>query len=326
MKKQRQSVKIKNNYLYLGIALMVLFVGCSSKKYFAPTHIDGKIKFENKLSSNIDTTNRYGAVLDDGKVITKNGSTYLKINKNSSFLNETKNYYIIAQDCHKVELIDKNTQVSTIFPTDACAVSANTHEGQLALILSDNSTQIYDIKTQKSLFNQKGTPTIAVDSLIAAPVFLKEDNILIFPTLDGRLLIVDNKNFKVIRNVVLNSEKFFNNVMYLVVDGDNMFAATDKKLVAVIAGKEFSYDSDIRDILYHNNHIYILSLEGEIIELDKTLRQTNKVKLPFANFSAIVIIGDKLYTLEKRGYLIEVDLSNFTYKTFEIKGFFVFKI
>lgn len=311
---------IKNKLTYFAFAIIFIFIGCSSKKYFTPTEVDGFIKFQDKLSDPIESSNRFGAVLKNGSVITENGVSYIKIDKDSSFLNDSGGYYIIAEKCHQIELINKENQESILIPTDTCALSASIKDDKLAVVFADNSTDIFDIKTKEVLFSQKGTPSIAINSLVSAPIFL--DTLVVFPTLDGRLLVVDQKSFSVIRNIIINSEKFFNDVIYLVVDGENMFAATPKRIVSIISGREFNYDADIRDILYHQNYLYVLTLEGQIIQLDKTLRETNKVKLPFATLSAIVIIGDKLYTLEKGGYLIELDINNFTYKTIEIKGAF----
>ncbi|PAF52651.1 hypothetical protein [Helicobacter sp. 13S00477-4] len=313
---------IRNNKSICFTLIMIFFfIGCSSKKYFEPTKIDGNIKFEHKLQDKIDTVNRYGAVLDNGNVIGEDGLTQLQINKKSTYLNENKDYYIIAQDCYHIELINKKTQESKIISTSSCPLAAEVKNNQLAVVLSDNSTNIYDTYTQNILFTQKGIASIAINSLVAAPVFL--DTLVVFPTLDGRLLVVDTKNFNPVRNIIINSEKFFNNVIYLVVEGENMFAATGKRLVSIISGHEFNYDADILDVLYDNTqYIYILTLEGQIIQLDKTLREVNKIKLPFANLNSIVIVGDKLYSIEKRGYLIEVNVNDFSSKIFQIKGSF----
>lgn len=311
---------IKNKLTYFAFAIAFIFIGCSSKKYFEPTKVDRFIKFQDKLSDSIESSNRFGAVLKNGSLITENGVSYVKIDKDSSFLNDSGGYYIIAEKCHQIELINKENQNSILIPTDTCALSASIKDDKLAVVFADNSTNIYNITTKNILFSQKGTPSIAINSLVSAPIFL--DTLVVFPTLDGRLLVVDEKSFNVVRNIIINSEKFFNDVIYLVVDGENMFAATPKRIVSIISGREFNYDADIRDILYDKGHLYILTLEGQIIQLDKTLRETNKIKLPFATLNAIVITGDKLYTIEKNGYLIELNTKDFSYKVIEIKGAF----
>lgn len=309
---------IRNKLFYLLFIPIIFFVSCSSKKYFEPTEISGKISFENKLEDRIRISNRYGAVLENGSVITQNGLTHLKISKDAIFLNESEKYYIIAKDCHNIEIINKITQTSTLIPTETCSLSASIKDDQLAVISIDNSSNIYDIKTKDILFTQKGVTSIAVNSLVAAPVFL--ETLVVFPTLDGRLLVVDNKNFIVNRNIIINSEKFFNNIIYLFINGENMVAATEKRLVSVLSGREFSYDANIKDVLYDKDYFYVLTLEGQIIQLDKTLRINNQIKLPFASLSVLISEGDSIFSLEKKGYLIEINKKTFAQRVFRIKG------
>lgn len=45
--------------------------------------------------------------------------------------------------------------------------------------------------------------------------------------------------------------------------------------------------------------------------MDKSLRELNSVKLFFVLFNMIVLNYNKLYFLEKCGYVIEVDLNDF---------------
>lgn len=128
-----------------------------------------------------------------------------------------------------------------------------------------------------------------------------------------------------IRNIVISSDKFFNNITYLIVDGNNMIASTGKRILSVVSGQEFNYDGDIMDLLYDKGTLYVLTLDGQILQMDKSLRELNSVKLPFASLNTIVLNHNKLYSLEKRGYVIEVDLNDFNsynvYKTPTIGSF-----
>ncbi|WP_240451749.1 hypothetical protein [Helicobacter sp. L8] len=350
--------------VWLLIALLCL--GCGSRKNFEPpkSKIKGELRFKHELKDPITFTNRYGAILKNGGVIDTQGVTPLKLTKKeykeSSFLNQSQDYYILAEDCwrshkqngpkpkktkevkltqqeaqeeiveniesideqvvlkdrcHHLELVSTALQAkpSIFIPIDAYPLSASVKGKRLAVVMSDNSANIFDITSRKLIFSEKGASTTAINSLMAAPVFL--DTVVVFPMLDGRLLVVDvsGDTPKVVRNIVLNSEKFFNNVIYLRVDGENMFAATAKKLVSIVSGQEFSFDADIVDVLYKNNHLYVLTLDGQILEMDRTLNDQSMgvVKLPFAMLTSLVVTDKKLYTLEKRGYLVEVDLQHF---------------
>ncbi|BEG56743.1 hypothetical protein NHP21005_04310 [Helicobacter sp. NHP21005] len=361
----------------LGLALLALFsFGCGDRKNFKPprSKIVRQLTFHEQLKAPIIFTNRYGAILSNGGVLDRQGLTQLKIekkeDKETSFLNQSQDYYILAHDCwrahkrngpkvkHKkhttltdkqaqeaiidnIEETDQNVQLhdhchklelistalsaapSITIPLDTYPLSASIKGNQLAVVMADNSANIYDIKTKKLLFNEKGSSSPAINSLVAAPVFL--DTVVVFPMLDGRLLVVDvaSKEPRVVRNIVLNSEKFFNNVIYLKVDDENMFAATGKRLVSVISGQEFNFDADIVDVLYKHHRLYVLTLDGRILEMDQTLNDQSMgvVKLPFAMLNTIVVTDKKLYTLEKRGYLVEVDLEHFDdYRIYPLKS------
>ncbi|GHQ64494.1 plasminogen-binding protein PgbB [Helicobacter pylori] len=355
-------------FLILFIALIV-FSGCNMRKYFKPAkhQIKGEAYFPNHLQESIVSSNRYGAILKNGAVIGDKGLTQLRIGKNfnyeSSFLNESQGFFILAQDClnkidkktskskvakteetelklkgveaevqdkvcHQVELISNNpnaSQKSIIIPLETFALSASVKGNLLAVVLADNSANLYDITSQKLLFSEKGSPSTTINSLMAMPIFM--DTVVVFPMLDGRLLVVDyvHGNPTPIRNIVISSDKFFNNITYLIVDGNNMIASTGKRILSVVSGQEFNYDGDIVDLLYDKGILYVLTLDGQILQMDKSLRELNSVKLPFASLNTIVLNHNKLYSLEKRGYVIEVDLNDFNsynvYKTPTIGSF-----
>ncbi|GAA8269246.1 plasminogen-binding protein PgbB [Helicobacter pylori] len=355
-------------FLILLIALIV-FSGCNMKKYFKPAkhQIKGEAYFPNHLQESIVSSNRYGAILKNGAVIGDKGLTQLRIGKNfnyeSSFLNESQGFFILAQDClnkidkktskskaakteetelklkgveaevqdkvcHQVELISNNpnaSQQSIVIPLETFALSASVKGNLLAVVLADNSANLYDITSQKLLFSEKGSPSTTINSLMAMPIFM--DTVVVFPMLDGRLLVVDyvHGNPTPIRNIVISSDKFFNNITYLIVDGNNMIASTGKRILSVVSGQEFNYDGDIVDLLYDKGTLYVLTLDGQILQMDKSLRELNSVKLPFASLNTIVLNHNKLYSLEKRGYVIEVDLNDFdsynVYKTPTIGSF-----
>ncbi|WP_033589478.1 plasminogen-binding protein PgbB [Helicobacter pylori] len=333
----------------------------------AKHQVKGEAYFPNHLQESIVSSNRYGAILKNGAVIGDKGLTQLRIGKNfnyeSNFLNESQGFFILAQDClnkidkktskskvakteetelklkgveaevqdkvcHQVELISNNpnaSQQSIVIPLETFALSASVKGNLLAVVLADNSANLYDITSQKLLFSEKGSPSTTINSLMAMPIFM--DTVVVFPMLDGRLLVVDyvHGNPTPIRNIVISSDKFFNNITYLIVDGNNMIASTGKRILSVVSGQEFNYDGDIVDLLYDKGTLYVLTLDGQILQMDKSLRELNSVKLPFASLNTIVLNHNKLYSLEKRGYVIEVDLNDFdsynVYKTPTIGSF-----
>ncbi|PUD73684.1 plasminogen-binding protein PgbB [Helicobacter pylori] len=358
-----------NKPFLISLIALIVFSGCNMRKYFKPAkhQVKGEAYFPNHLQESIVSSNRYGAILKNGAVIGDKGLTQLRIGKNfnyeSSFLNESQGFFILAQDClnkidkktskskvakteetelklkgveaevqdkvcHQVELISNNpnaSQQSIVIPLETFALSASVKGNLLAVVLADNSANLYDITSQKLLFSEKGSPSTTINSLMAMPIFM--DTVVVFPMLDGRLLVVDyvHGNPTPIRNIVISSDKFFNNITYLIVDGNNMIASTGKRILSVVSGQEFNYDGDIVDLLYDKGTLYVLTLDGQILQMDKSLRELNSVKLPFASLNTIVLNHNKLYSLEKRGYVIEVDLNDFdsynVYKTPTIGSF-----
>lgn len=337
---------MKNFTLYVLLLFISLFIsGCNTKKYYQPKQIDGQIILNHMLKSPIDSNNRYGAMLKDNSLLTSQGIIPKSdlLPKDLRFLNESGGYYIFAQGCDGVLLIKTSKLDSQAFDSgvcdlketnhactqeeikvstqNACIVSASAKNDLLSLISSDNSAMIYQIPQVKLLFSHKNTSVIAVNQLIAAPIFL--ESVVVFPTLDGRLMVVSTKDFQPQRNIILGTDKFFNNIIYLYGDDTRIFAATSKKIISIISGQEFSITGEFVDVMFDGKYIYALSLEGKISQLDHTMREINTIKLPFAALEGIVITNNHFYTFEKKGrYAIDVDLEDFRYKVYSIQDAF----
>ncbi len=296
----------------------LLISGCSQRKDFEPKRLSGTIVFNHFLNSPLKAVSRSGAVLENGEVFSHSGSTLLKLKEHASLINETQEYYIVANDCKNVELINKVTQESKTFPLPTCIIAGNIKNHLLAFVLRDNSYGLLDIQTGQEKFLERGAQIIAVDSLITPPIFL--ETTAIFPTLDGQIVVVSLRDFKVQRVVIVNSDQFFSNVIYLQHFKDVLVAATNKKILTLIHGKQYEYSANIRDLKLYKDSIFVLTLEGKIIQLDLTMRILNQVELPYALFSGLVISGDKLFTTERLGYLIELDLRNFSYKVYTLRS------
>lgn len=304
--------------LYFIIPFILLTTGCSQRKDFVPAHISGTITFNHFLKSPLETTSRTSAVLKNGDVFSLDGQTLLKLKNHARFINETDTYYIVSNDCRSVEIINKQTQESKTFPLSTCIVAGNIKDNFLAFVLRDNTYGILDMSSGETKMTERGVQIIAVDSLIAQPIFL--DTTVVFPTLDGQISIVSLKTFKVERIVIVNSEQFFSNVIYLAKAQDTLVAATIKKVISLAGGHQYEYAASIRDIKVHNNSIYVLTLDGRIVQLDLTMRVLNEVQLPYALFSGIVITDNKLFTLERLGYLIVLDLQSFQYRVYTLRN------
>lgn len=269
------------------------------------------MRFDGGLDSQIKMSSREGAVLRDGKLLTyADGLTPLILEKNYKFLVQQGDKYVIQKECGDILIIQGDkTNIQTI-PYAQCVLSADFKEDKLAMVLIDNTLVYYDVSKQQEIFSQKYPSVLAINAYLASPFI--DSECVVFPDLEGKILVYSKTQNKIIKDILVSSDKFFNNVIYVYVQNKYLLAATAKRVSAVIDDKSFKYDVDLRDVLFHNNRVYVLSVEGEIIELDHTLKVLRKVQLPFAILSGIIVRNNSLFTLEKGGYLIELDLENFT--------------
>lgn len=292
--------------------------GCSSKKHFEPPLVSGEMVFDGKLSSAIESTSREGAVLANQTLVSfQEGITSLVLEKDYKFLSQDEHYFLFQKQCRDLLIVDANNKNVQTIPYDQCVLSARLQGNKIAMVLIDNTLVYYNVKDSQTIFSQKYASVIAINSYLASPHISSE--YIVYPDLEGKVLVYSIAQNKIIKDILVSSDKFFNNVIYLYARNNYLVAATSKRLSVVIDNRSFKYDVDLRDVLFYKNNIYALSIEGEIIEMDHTLNPLRRVKLPFAILSGIVIQGNKLYTLEKSGYVIELDLADFIPKVYKSK-------
>ena len=75
---------------------------------------------------------------------------------------------------------------------------------------------------------------------------------------------------------------------------------------------------EIRNVAYGDKNVYITTKQGEVLALTPDLQVESKIKFPFAHFLGMIAFGDKLYILEKEGYIIVVDKKSFDYTVHEV--------
>ena len=305
-------------FLALITIAVVFFSACSEKQYFEPNKdaIKGTFEIDAKLDDNISQANKNGAVLENGAVITKDGTFNANLNENYLFLNATKDNIIVADySNNNIHFLSTDGKILKSFEFDFMPLSASVRGNILAVILANNSAILWDTNTNEELFSNKGGSVYAINSKNASPYFL--DSTIILPTLDGKLLVVDLNAYKILRTITLGSGNYFGNIIYLSVDGENLIVATNSKVSTIISGKEFSYAVNVNDILAKDGKIYVLSLEGEVIMLDLLLNELNKKKFPFATLNSI-IVSDYIYTRESQGFLIKINPKDFSDEIYKI--------
>lgn len=300
---------MKKIFIFAILATLT-FSGCSTKRqYFEPfdDNITGDIDFSGSLPDSIKYTTVDGATLKNGTVISKNGlNDNVKLNKDEIFLGEFEDKFIVSNKT-EVRILDNSNNVILQRVLDTQALSGAIFGDELALLTSDNTAYLIDISSNTVKMQEKLGDVYAVDSRIASPVFL--DDIVIFPTLDGKLSVANKQANRIVRDILVSSEPFFNNVINLkILNNGVMYAATGKRLMAISPSGSKTYDAEVRNLLFTNDKIYLFSKDGEIHLLDLNLNKIKTKKFTFAVFSGAAIDGDSLYIFERTGYLIKTDL------------------
>lgn len=307
------------NFLALfGIAAL-FFGGCSSKEYFKPVSVVGDWKNSGQSDVEVIRSESGAALLEDGKVLIGNSVKDVKLADGYRIIGSSKEYLISSNIDGNLTLIDFLTSKEEKFDLFKTIASASFKDGVLAVLFANNELALYDATTKALLFKEQGNPTIAVDNKIVAPYF--KDEIVVFSTLDGKVVIVNAKDKKRLRTAVVSAQDNFNNIIYLNIVDNKIVSATNHKLLS-LAEKEQRIALDIRSVTADGKNLFVATKQGEIISLTTDLYQNAKLKFPFAHFLNVVAHNGKIYALEKQGYLIEMtpDLTSYGVYKVDVDG------
>jgi len=305
-----------SKYLVLSTIFIILFSACSSKEVYEPIKLAADWEaYEASKHTIIDTSDNV-ALLEDRTILTHNGLVDVKINESDRLISESDGWVISASVDGNMSLISENDpSIIKHLNLKKSVAGASISGNELAIIFADNEIAIYDIQTNKVLFKEQIGKATTVDSRVVNPYFTR--GLVLFPTLDGKVVFVNNNKKKRLRTVIVSSEDNFNNVIAFELVQNKIIAATSYKILTM-AKKEIRVKYEIRNIVYDEDKIFIATKQGEIISLTPELQVESKLKFPFAHFYAMVSNGDKLYVLEKEGYLIVLDKKSFDYTVHEV--------
>lgn len=298
------------------IATMIILSGCSHKEVFKPESVKGDWRTAGHISASIDQISQSGAVLENGHLLTKEGEKLFAIPKNYKLINISDGWVITeSPDKNLVLLPEDGTDGKVTFELKR-EVAATTIEGDtVAILFANNEMALYSLDSKKLLFKEASNAPIAVDARIANPYFLKE--LVLFLTLDGKIVIVNSQTKQVLRSSVISSDEYFNNVTYLNVIDNNLVASTDSGILA-LSQKEEREKYEIRNIAYTADGIWITTKQGEVIALSPSLQFKAKKKFPFAHFVGISVQNDRVYVLEQEGYMIALTKNLLAYDIYDI--------
>jgi len=303
---------------------VILLSACSTKEVFQPKELQDEWDQYGSIQSNIVDTSLNIAKLEDNKVLTSEGVLDIRIDKNKRVLSLSDGWVISASIDGNITLVStKDNSLKKDFQLKKTVAAASVHANTLAVLFADNEIALYSLETKELLFKEQGGKSTAVNTKIVSPYFM--NGLVLFSTLDGKVIIVNLKMKKRLRTVIVSSEDNFNNIIYLNIVDKKIVAATAYKVLA-LSKKELRVKYEIRDIIYDKKNLYIATKQGEIISLTPDLQVNSKIKFPFAHFLGMVSDGEYIYILEKEGYIIKLNknMKDYTVHEVDISNGFIF--
>jgi len=288
-------------YFLISLSAIILFAGCSGKKYFEPEDTSSNIELNKEsISASIVSMNKIGATLDNNKVLTKNGISSFELPEGFEFLNTTEDGKIIATNYkNKILVGDQEKIVKDV------VVAASLRNGKLALIYSNNTIELIDFNSNKTLFKEYLPISLANDTRITNPYFM--GNLILFPTLNGKVIIVSATNNESVKNIAVDPDNEFNNIISLNVieSTQTLIVASPNKVVSISPKEVLSKEYDVRDIVINKENVYIATVDGHIIKLTANLEEVAKKKYKYAKIHTLAFT-DSLYAVESQGFLINI--------------------
>lgn len=304
--------------LLLSSVVALLVTACGSKQYYTPQTIVSSVSTSS--SEKIVNFNRAGATLDNGKVLTRQGALKLKLEDGYKFINGNSNGIVLSNKDGKCTVL-KNGKTQVIeFPKEL--IAGTIIENSLVYILRDNNFGIYDLSKKSIVYNEKGEKVFSIDTRVENPI--QVEKLVVVPLLNGKLVVLNLKERKIVKEILVSSESSLNNIIFLKRLKNTLIASTPYKLIAINNQGRKEFKRDISEVIIDDNSIFVFSKDGKISKLDATLTVQDEKKFKFAHFSVATVYKDRVYALDKQGYLI-VTNKDFTkrkvYEFPEVDGY-----
>lgn len=293
---------MRNIVLLLAITGGILFQGCSSKEVYTPENLKGEWRSSGSIDSSIVRVTQSAALLDNGAILMKNGKQGVKIPEDFRFINLSGEWVIVQNSVGDVHFIPQNGIGEHIVLELKKTVAAISVQGDtVAIVFGNNEMALYSLESKKMTFKENSNAAITVDDRIVNPYFLKD--LVVFSTLDGKIVIVNETTKQLVRSIIVGSEEYFSNITYLNVIDNNMIASTGSSVLS-LSQKEVREKYDVRDIVANLDGIWLTTKQGEVVALGTNLQYKAKKKFPFAHFVGLNVQNDRVYAIERGGYLI----------------------
>jgi hypothetical protein len=292
---------------------LLIFLGCSSKQYYNPEQIYNASS--NIMDDKIVHYSRNGATLASGDVLTRTQRVNLKLENGFHFINNTKNTALTADPHGNCNIVTKKGVVATVkFPQ---ALVAGTLMGKfLVYVLQNNNFGVYDFEKKSTVYSSKAQKAFAIDTRIANP--LQIENLVVIPTLDGKLTILDLKTLKVSKEMYVSTETSLNNIIFLGRLNNTLIASTPNKILSISNKGKKELNTAVSEVIIQDKKLFVFAKDGRILKLDESLTIQSEKKFKFAHFSVATVYNNSIYALDKQGYLIASNPSFSKHKVYKV--------
>ena len=296
-------------YFLISLSAIFLFTACSGKKYYEPQEVSSNIELNKEsMSSKIESMNKIGATLKNKQILTKDGISSYELPEGFDFLNLTNDGKVIATNyIDKILIGNEEKTVKDV------VVAASIKDEKLAVVYSNNTIELINMDTNKTLFKEYLPISLANDTRIANPHFM--GNLVLFPTLNGKVIIISALTNESVKNISVDPDNEFNNIISLNVieSTQTLIVASPNKIVSISPQEVLSKDYEVRDIIVNKEDVYLATIDGQIMKLTPDLKEVSKKKFTYAKVHALAF-SDSLYAVESQGFLINLN-SDFTKDT-----------
>ena len=247
----------------------------------------------------------------DGDFLTREGFGNFRLPKNFKFITQSPKYVLASNDNGRFLLIDRASQKVLIakklsFPI----VSGRILGDKIFYISLNNIFGIYHIPQNRNLVAIKVGKAYAVDTRIANPMPIK--NLLVVPTLDGKLLVVNPNSPTGASGMSIGKSFNLNNIIFLGKIDNKIIASTPSKLISAAPGSMHKFETPIADVTIQNGKIYVLARDGRVLVMSPSLKVIASKKFRrYRRFLSIAVVGDSIFALDGDGFLL-VTNSSFT--------------
>jgi outer membrane protein assembly factor BamB len=303
---------LKKTLLATAVAT-IIFSGCSSKQYYEPANAFSLSTLN--MGDKIIHYSRDGATLESGKVLTKNQMVDLQLPQGFYFINNSANAAITADLHGNCNIVTKNGIANSIkFPE--ALVAGTLVDKYLIYLLQNNHYGVYDLSQKKVIYDNKSNKAFAIDTRIANPLLV--DKLVVIPTLDGKLTVLDLSTMKVVKEMYVSTEPTLNNIIFLGKLNNTLIAATPYRLLSISSRGKKELDTAISEVLTDNHSIFVFAKDGRILKLNEALSIEAEKKFKFAHFSVAALTQDKVFALDKQGYLIVANKNLSKHKVYKV--------